>query len=265
MNNSITELIRRSKKTVVLITTATLVVSGFFVADFASAAATVTPAGGGTNISIDTTSAEDGSATFKSLNGPTIVENAPGEISVGTHTIILPSGWEFNINATVFVLVGGGDIKLGNGGNVTVNGDSVSFNVANLSTEKSSVVFGGLQVRPTGTTAPSTGNMTYSGAGIVGVTPGADGTNFGTLTTVAGEAAQLKIETTPDGYGTEVAAQQITSGVSITVYSIERDQFGNFRTNTSASWSLIEKTGEVSDGDLIPSGDLKSATFLLVI
>ena len=45
-------------------------------------------------------------------------------------------------------------------------------------------------------------------------------------------------------------------------FAIARDAFGNFITNIAASsWSLTNVSGGVVSGDLVPSGDLKSATF----
>src|SRR3989344_8651602 len=70
----------------------------------ALAAAGVAPASDGTNISIDTTSAIGGTSTFSDLSGPAITENVAGDIVAGTHTIALPSGWEFDTtsNITIF-------------------------------------------------------------------------------------------------------------------------------------------------------------------
>src|SRR3989344_8709808 len=81
-----------------------LTLSGFLITNLVFAAATVTPASHGTNISIDTTSAAGGSESYRTLSGPSITENAPGDIAVGTHTITLPAGWEFNTASTVTVV-----------------------------------------------------------------------------------------------------------------------------------------------------------------
>ncbi len=84
----------------------------------------------------------------------------------------------------------------------------------------------------------------------------------GTLTVTAGTATQVRVETQPDGNGTVVPAQSIGAGGSITVYAITRDALGNFVGNVAAdAWSLQSMTGGVTTGDLVASGDKKSATF----
>jgi Tol biopolymer transport system component len=75
-------------------------------------------------------------------------------------------------------------------------------------------------------------------------------------------ATKILVETAANGSGTVVPAQNIDVGSSITVYAIARDAADNFIENVAAdSWSLVSKTGGVVDGDLVPAGDGKSATF----
>jgi len=172
---------------------AALLVSGFFAPNAAFAAATVTPASGGTSISIDTTSADGGSNAFTEISGPGITEQSAGDIALGTHTVTLPSGWVFDTTSTITVF------KIGNIGlgstSITPGATSFEFTVTSVSTNASILGFNGIKVKPTGT-APSTGNMIHSGAGIVGV----DGsTNFGTLSTVPGTVAKLAFATQPGG------------------------------------------------------------------
>ncbi len=70
----------------------------------------------------------------------------------------------------------------------------------------------------------------------------------------------VRVETQPNGSGTVVAAQNLTAGNSITVYAIQRDAANNFVANVAAdSWTLSGSTGGVVAGDLVPSGDKKSA------
>jgi hypothetical protein len=94
--------------------------------------------------------------------------------------------------------------------------------------------------------------------------------NSGSLTEVdsspfsvtGAEATLIIVETAADGSGTVVPAQDVAAGSSITMYAIARDAANNFIENIAAeSWSLINKTGGVVDGDLVPSGDMRSATF----
>jgi hypothetical protein len=75
-------------------------------------------------------------------------------------------------------------------------------------------------------------------------------------------AANVGVETAPDGSGTVVPSQSIVSGNSIVVYAITRDASDNFVSNVAAdAWWLENKTGSVADGDLVPSTDGRSATF----
>jgi subtilisin-like proprotein convertase family protein len=51
-------------------------------------------------------------------------------------------------------------------------------------------------------------------------------------------------------------------GNVITVFAVARDTAGNFVANVAAvSWSLVNVSGGVASGDLVPSGDQKSAYF----
>ncbi len=79
------------------------------------------------------------------------------------------------------------------------------------------------------------------------------------LNVVAGAASAADVETVADGSGLVVGGQSVTSGSSITVYAITRDAFSNFVANASATWSLTNNTGGVTNGDLVASGG--SATF----
>jgi hypothetical protein len=88
------------------------------------------------------------------------------------------------------------------------------------------------------------------------------GSDTHTITVTLGAPTQIRVETAYDGTGTVVPAQNITAGSSITVYAIARDAGGNFIENVAAdSWSLINRTGDVVDGDLAPAVDKKSAVF----
>ncbi|MDO8743214.1 MAG: hypothetical protein Q7J30_01470, partial [Candidatus Azambacteria bacterium] len=79
--------------------------SGFFAPNNALAVGEVTinPATGAENVSIDTTSFTGGTGVFTDLSGPVLTETSAGGISVGSHTITLPAGWEFNTGSTVTV------------------------------------------------------------------------------------------------------------------------------------------------------------------
>ena len=78
----------------------------------------------------------------------------------------------------------------------------------------------------------------------------------------AASASQVRVETEADGDGTLLGTQTVSSGTSITVYAIARDEFDNFVENTVATaWSLLELTGGVVQTDLLASADRRSATF----
>jgi hypothetical protein len=87
-------------------------------------------------------------------------------------------------------------------------------------------------------------------------------TESGTLSVTVGPATKVRVETKNDGTGTVVPGQSVTSGNSITVYSITRDYGNNFVANVAAdAWSLESISGGVAAGDLVPAGDSKSAVF----
>ncbi|HCQ63299.1 hypothetical protein A3K28_00910 [Candidatus Azambacteria bacterium RIFOXYB1_FULL_40_33] len=227
-----------NKKGIVLAVAAIVLVSGFFAPSLALAAATVTPASGGTNISIDTTSAPLGSGTYKTLSGPGINELVAGDISTGIHTITLPAGWEFEISA-ISITTFGSDIAF-QSTSITPSPTSFSFNVTAQSTTGGFVGFGGLKVRPTGTT-PSTSNITHSEASIVGVTDGS--TNFGTLTTIPGTVTKLAFTTPPGAttvYGSNLSTQPVVK---------TQDQFGNESSNGASgktvTLTLVPDTGNI--------------------
>lgn len=83
----------------------------------------------------------------------------------------------------------------------------------------------------------------------------------GTITVVPGAAAAVVVETAPDGLGLPYGADTLISGGSVTVYSISRDAAGNYIANVPATWSLTSKTGDITDADLVVSGDGRSAIF----
>jgi hypothetical protein len=84
----------------------------------------------------------------------------------------------------------------------------------------------------------------------------------GVISVTAGPAVSLRVETRADGTGTILPAEGLASGAKDTAFAITRDASGNFVANVGAdSWSLVNITGGVVSGDLVPSGDRKSAIF----
>jgi subtilisin family serine protease len=74
-----------------------------------------------------------------------------------------------------------------------------------------------------------------------------------------GEAVVVQVEKQANGTGKPVNDSDLTVGARLKVYSITRDQYGNFVENAPAEWSLVDKTGGVTDEDLVPAEDGKSA------
>src|SRR3990167_2648969 len=227
-----------------------LVAGGFFAPNSALAAATVTPASGGTNISIDTTSAPGGSGIYKTLSGPSITETAPGNISVGTHVITLPVGWEFNTGSTVTVVSTVGDIEP-ESQLAVLTANTLTFEITQASAESSGLAFiiSSMKVRPTGT-APSSGNMTYSGAGIDGVS---GSTIFGTLSTVPGTVTKLAFTAQPTD---TVYGSVITPHPTVVI----QDQFGNDSTSGLAANLDVTLTLTTGTGTLVGTATLNIGT-----
>jgi VCBS repeat-containing protein len=68
-----------------------------------------------------------------------------------------------------------------------------------------------------------------------------------------GTATQVRVETALSGSGTIVPSQNLVIGNSLPMYAIARDQYSNYVSNPgNAAWSLANKTGGVSVGDLSP-------------
>ncbi len=82
-----------------------------------------------------------------------------------------------------------------------------------------------------------------------------------TLTVIAGTPALLTVETSANGAGVVLAAQNVISGSTATGFAIQRDGSGNFIANVAATWSLTQVQGGVVNSDLVPAADGKSAIF----
>lgn len=206
---------------------------------YASATAgPITAATGGTNISIDTTSA-GGTGAYTTLTGPTITEATSSEWLVG-RTIILnaPAGFEFNAAATVSVSKSPVISTLLVGYPVGVSSSQVSIVISNTSDMPTSVTFSGIEVRPTSTTSSQVpANITVTGtAGVTG--------NAGVLTTVPGVATKLTFTTQPSAtstYGSPLVVSPVVK---------TQDQFGNnsvsgLSSNRTVTLTLSSGTGPI--------------------
>ncbi|HWX21680.1 MAG TPA: hypothetical protein VN578_17385 [Candidatus Binatia bacterium] len=74
-------------------------------------------------------------------------------------------------------------------------------------------------------------------------------------------ASALALESAADGSGTAIPDEILPADLPLHVFAISRDIFGNFIGNVAATWSLVNLSGGVNSGDLVASGDSKSATF----
>ena len=137
------------------------------------------------------------------------------------------------------------------GGGATLGGTRV---VA-LSTVSGQAVYAGLSLDKSGTAY----TLTASGS-TVSTTPG--NVLSAPFTITAATASKVRVETAPGGTGTVLAAQNVTSGTSITCYAIARDSYDNYVGNVAADqWALVNTTGGVLAADLVASADRKSTTF----
>lgn len=121
----------------------------------------------------------------------------------------------------------------------------------------------------------ATGRATFSGLSIdrmgTGYTLTATGstvsTTPGTVVSLpfsigAGAATKVRVENAPDGSGTPLVSQNVSSGTSISLYAIARDAYDNFVANVPAdTWALGNTTGGVVPADLVPNPDRSIATF----
>jgi len=79
---------------------------------------------------------------------------------------------------------------------------------------------------------------------------------------VAGESVDtISVETRADGAGMVMPATNLVVAAAMTNFAIARSAGGVFLSNLSAPWMLTDITGSVSNGDLVPLPDGKSAVF----
>ncbi|HKK46726.1 MAG TPA: invasin domain 3-containing protein [Balneolaceae bacterium] len=228
--------------------------------------ADVIKASGGTNLSVDSVATQG----YTTLDGPTIRETAIGQLASGKNIVLtLPTGYAWNNNLTgnditiTIAPTGAANTKL------AVSFSSITANSATFHVDHASIANGngqgpgrveiqGLQLRPTTTNVPSTGQISNTG------TTGPD-KNYGNLSTAVGSITKVRVETAADGSGQIVPAQNLTAGKSITVYAIARDVGNNFVKNialaASSDWSLTGGSGTIPQSAVTPSASLKSATF----
>ena len=149
-----------------------LAVTSLFLGVPVVSAASVVPAIGGQNL--------PAGSGFVTLTNVFISEAAGNEISVGTHTINLPAGWEFDTSSTVEITTTSSLMTISPTSlNPGVN--SFSFQIQSPSVFASDLAIKSMRVRPTGT---ASGNITHSGATIAGIVNGT--TSLGALSVASG-------------------------------------------------------------------------------
>ncbi len=166
----------------------------------ALAVATVTPATGGTNLTV---------GAFAQLSGPVVTEGTTGDINTGNIVLQAPSGFQFdpsrNVTATVTNVAGTctgiRSLQLNNSSSQTVTPTTSQITVA--VTRKTSggctarITWSGIYVRAN---AAGSGDITKAaGANILGVVNGL--TNFGTLSATA-PTLTLTLSTGAADFGT---------------------------------------------------------------
>src|SRR5437867_1588040 len=201
----------------------------------AQGAVSITAATGGTNISADT--AQNASLpSFTTLGNIVITETAASDFSAtGTLILTAPSGWRFNTSATITAT---GAKDSGAGGNeltaivTSLTPSSLTITILVGGTAQiNHLTISGLQVQATnGAALPSSGNIYRATANpgtasINGITTtsngsGSGGSNFGSLSQVAGAVVRLGFTTQPGS-----ATAGAVFGVQPVVQT--QDQFGN--------------------------------------
>ena len=188
----------------------------------------VTAASGGGAISADTTA-----SSFTTLSGPTIDDT---NISTGTIILNAPAGFVFNTDVadppTVSVAYESGTGTDVVGSITSVTSSQITYTVSTAGTGNEDLLtWENVQVQPALGTPLANGDLYETGTSNVEVvSQGSGGTSFGTLTEVAGAAAQLAFAQQPEN---TVYGSVISPAVSVAI----EDQFGNV-TNSTASVSL---------------------------
>ncbi|WP_409028841.1 DUF2341 domain-containing protein [Gracilimonas sediminicola] len=195
----------------------------------------ITAAENGENISAD-----DANSTYTSLTGPIIKEGFAGELSAGgTFVLDAPTGFEWNTGATPSVstsAVYGGTTTLAVSFN-SITSTQVTFTVNTASTSNPGEIdISGLQIRPTTGLLPNSGNITNSGTTGLG-----GGTNYGSLSMVAGALDSLVITQQP-------SSTNVNTAISPAVRVQLTDQFGNNvkQSGVSVDMALTSGTGTLS-------------------
>jgi hypothetical protein len=194
-----------------------------------SAAATVTPATGGTGISADNA----GTAVWTTLTGPVVTESAPGDFGTGTVILTLPTGFVFN-NAVGSVAASAGPCDITPASpalSYNAQRTTVAFTITGASSAAScSYTWSGLQVQPASGTPLSSGSITESGTAT-----GLPTDSYGALSMVVGAADHLAFQSYP---APETPAL-LTPQPTVVIF----DRHGNLVTTDARVITLTTNTG----------------------
>ena len=236
----------------------------------ALAAATVTPATGGTNLTV---------GTFAPLSGPSLTEGATGDIGLGDIVLQAPAGFQFDPSRNVTATVANQGTCTGLVDTLQLNGASSQTVTPTTSqirvtvTRKTSVLcrakitWSGIYVKAT---TSGSGNITKAagGSAIQGVTN--NSTNFGTLS--AAPTLTLTLDTSsadfgsglgPDGSPSSLPAVAAYPNGNAGAFYVRHGAAGNFAVSVTIE-STDPYTGSVSAtenagtaGMKIANGDLR--------
>ncbi len=156
-------------------------------------AVTVTSATGGTNICSNT-------ATAPTTLGPiTITEGLMTDFPNGSSSIVLapPPGWTFVVSLPTVSAAPGGDVSIGVI-SVSSGAVSINFNASGI-THIDVITIANLQIQATSALSLAGYIFAQSDFGVVGITVGATGTNFGNLSIAAASVPAVTIAGLPSG------------------------------------------------------------------
>ncbi len=164
----------------------------------AIAAVTVLPGTGGTGICSNR--AVGGPApAFTSLGSILITEGINSDFGIGTNTLVLqpPTGWQFSGSLPAITYITGSNIT---GVSGFISSTALTVNISAIGTTMADqVMITGLQVQPLSTTAAAGNIVASMASGIVGVSLGVGGTNFGSLSVTAPVTPSVTLTSTPSG------------------------------------------------------------------
>lgn len=228
-------------------------IEDYLAVKYSSAIRKITSATGGENISAD-----DANSTFTALTGPVVQEGFPGELtSSGTIVLTAPSGYKWNTGATPDVseeaVYGGSTNLIASFTSFSADSSTATFTVTTASTSSNpgQLTFSGLEARPNTGVLPNTGFITNTGT-----TGQGGGTDYGTLTMIAGAVDSLVFTQQPTITNVN---EIITPSVRVQLV----DQFGN-EVETSGidvSMALTSGTGSLTGTSPVSTNSLGIADF----